>query len=160
MNEKEVFITHIFNADRETVFAAWTDPGQLLKWFAPSGCSIIYQKIDVRTGGSYHSCILDPVNGECWCKGTYLEVVFPEKIVYTAEMTDRNNNDIASVDAGKDENWPAKTIVTIKLTETDGKTHLSLHQTVSESLANRTGALPGWINMLEKLALMIDESNK
>lgn len=158
MADKDVFLSHVFNAPREMVFTAWIDPEQLLKWFAPKGCSINYEKIDVKTGGIYHSCILDPVHGECWCKGTYLEVTFPEKIVCTMEITDREGNDINSTDAGKDDMWPTKTILTITFTEIGGKTHLSLHQTVSEKLANRTGALPGWINMLERLTTMLEEN--
>ena len=154
--DQEVFLTHVFNANREMVFAAWTDPEQLLKWFAPEGCSISYSKLDIQDNGTYHSCIHDPVHGECWCKGTYLEITFPEKIVYTIEMTDRNESDLNSINTGKDEEWPSKTTLTVKFKELDGKTLLSLHQTVSEKLANRTGALPSWKNMLERLSLMLE----
>ncbi|WP_423146182.1 SRPBCC family protein [Rubrolithibacter danxiaensis] len=157
--DKEVYLTHVFNASREMVFNAWTDLEQLLKWFAPGDCRIEYQEIDVRTGGTYHSCIHDPVHGECWCKGTYLEVTYPERLVFTMEMTDREGNDVSSPDAGKDEQWPARTLVTINFTEIDRKTHLSLHQTVSEKLADRTGARPSWINMLEKLDSMLGNNN-
>lgn len=155
--DEEVQLSHVFDAPRETVFRAWTDPEQLLKWFSPQGTRITYKKIDIHTGGTYHSCIHDPVHGECWCKGTYIEVTFPEKLVYTIEMTDENGNDVNPIQGGKNENWPAKTLLTITFTEVDEKTHLSLHQTVSADLAKRTGALPSWISMLEKLASLLHE---
>jgi uncharacterized protein YndB with AHSA1/START domain len=156
--DKEVYLTHVFNASREIVFAAWTDPKQLMSWYAPKGCYIVYEKIDVRTGGQYHSCIHDPVHGECWCKGTYLEIAPLNRIVFTMQMTDRDGNDLQSIDAGKDEQWPSITTVTVSFKEIDGKTELILQQTVSAKLANTTGALPGWISMLNRLSSILDKN--
>ncbi len=77
---QDVLITHVFDAPREMVFRAWTDAEQLKKWFAPDGCTIQFKKADIRQGGSYHSCIYNPVHGDCWCKGSYLEVTFHLKL--------------------------------------------------------------------------------
>ena len=41
--EKELFITHLFNAPRELVFEAWTDPEKLIHWYAPDGCTIEFK---------------------------------------------------------------------------------------------------------------------
>lgn len=80
--EKELFITHLFDAPVEMVFQAWTDPEQLTKWYAPDGCSISYKHLELKEKGSFHSCIHDPVHGDCWVKGTYLEINAPEKLVF------------------------------------------------------------------------------
>jgi hypothetical protein len=48
--------------------------------------------------------------------------------------------------------WPRETIVTVTFVELGGKTKLTLHQTVLESIAKRTGAHPSWIEMLDRLA--------
>ena len=53
---------------------------------------------------------------------------------------------------GMDPDWPLETVVTVTLIPKDGRTMLTLHQTVSESLAKRTGAHPGWLEMLDRLA--------
>lgn len=153
--ENEVFLTHRFNAPRELVFQAWTDPQQLLQWYAPDGCRIEFKNIDVKSGGTYHSCIHDPVYGECWCKGEYIDILYPEKLVFTMEMTDASGSEISSEAAGKDEAWPSKTTVTVTFEEADGQTILTLHQTVSAVLAQKTGALPGWRNMLDRLSAMV-----
>ena len=76
------------------------------------------------------------------------------------EMTDRNGNELNQTETGKNEEWPVKTILTVTFEELDGKTLLSLHQTVSEKLANRTGALPSWKNMLERLSLMLENTTQ
>ncbi|MES2747633.1 MAG: SRPBCC domain-containing protein [Bacteroidota bacterium] len=152
----QVTIEHIFNAPRALVFKAWTNPDLLLQWFAPDGCTILFKEIDIRKGGKFHSCISNPIHGECWCIGSYEEVVDLEKIVYSIAIADENGNTIDPKSKGMDENWPRETKVTVTFTEFEGKTKLTLYQTVSESLAKKTGAYPSWIQMLERLEVVIN----
>lgn len=153
--DQEVNISYIFNAPREIIFKAWTDPEQLLQWFAPDGCTIYFKEIDVRTGGSYQSCIADTIHGDCWVKGIYKEVLFPERIVYTAIISNEAGESISPLDAGMDADWPMETVVTITFEEEDGKTKVNLRQTVSETIAKRTGAHPSWIKMLTRLDKLV-----
>jgi uncharacterized protein YndB with AHSA1/START domain len=150
--ENEVWITREILAPRELVFRAWTDPKQLAEWFAPNGCTIEYRMLDVRTGGSFHSCIHTPDGKECWCIGAYREVVPPERIVMTMEIADAAGNAIDAVAAGMDPEWPSETVVTVTFAESAGGTKMTLHQTVSEALAKRTGAHPSWLQMFDRLA--------
>lgn len=154
----EINISHIFNAPRELVFKAWTDPNLLLQWFALHGCTINFKKIDIQKGGIFHSCINNPEFGECWCKGVYEEVVYLERIVYSLIISDENGNSAAPTDLGMDANWPKETKVTITFKEFEGKTKLTLHQTVSQDLAKNTGAYPSWIQMLERLQEIIPKN--
>jgi uncharacterized protein YndB with AHSA1/START domain len=71
---QEVLITRTFDAPRELVFQAWSDPELLVRWFAPRGCTIQFRKLDLRQGGTFHSCICTPQGNECWCIGTYREI--------------------------------------------------------------------------------------
>ena len=50
----EVFIEQTSNASAEKVFNAWTDPEKLMKWYAPDGCTVLFKKIKVETGGEFH----------------------------------------------------------------------------------------------------------
>jgi uncharacterized protein YndB with AHSA1/START domain len=150
-DSKEVFITRTFNAPRELVFEAWTDPAHLQKWFAPDGCTIHFKSIDVLEGRMFHSCIHTPDGYDCWCKGKYLEIIRPERIVFTMAVADEIGNLISPVVAGMDPDWPEETTVTITLVEQDGKTTLTLQQTVSETLAKKTGAYPSWLQMFDIL---------
>lgn len=151
----EVHITHYFEAGRKLVFEAWTDPEQLKNWYAPDGCTISFKKIDVRQGGRFHSCIWNPTHGNCWCKGTYLEITAPEKIVFTMQVTDEQGNDVNPADMGMDADWPAVTKVTLTFEEINGRTKLTLHQEVSETLAKATGAHPSWIQMFHRLEELV-----
>jgi uncharacterized protein YndB with AHSA1/START domain len=149
--DREVLITHVFDAPRDLVFRAWTDPEHLKRWFAPTGCTVHFARLDIRPGGAFHSCIRGP-QGDCWCRGIYREVVAPERIVFTMAVADKDGNRIDPPAAGMDPDWPRETVVTVTFAERAGRTTLTLHQTVSEALAKRTGAHPSWISMLDRLA--------
>jgi uncharacterized protein YndB with AHSA1/START domain len=150
-DDQMVVIERVLNAPRELVFRAWTDPDQLLQWFAPDGCQIRYRHVDIREGGAFHSCILTPEGHDCWCKGVYREVVAPERIVFTMEVSDADGGSPEPAAVGMDRSWPRETTVTVTLADLGNQTKLTLHQTVSENLAKRTGAHPSWLNMLDRL---------
>jgi uncharacterized protein YndB with AHSA1/START domain len=158
-NDNEVFIEETFNAKIEKVFQAWTDPEKLMKWYAPNGCTIRFKEIDIQTGGKFHSCISNPQYGDCWCIGEYKEVVPNTKLVFTMVNADENGNPINPVDIGMDSEWPGVTLVTITLTqESDGKTKLQLRQNVSQELANKTGAYPSWLQMLNNMQSLLNQN--
>jgi uncharacterized protein YndB with AHSA1/START domain len=150
--EQEVLITRVFDAPRDLVFEAWTSAEHLMRWSAPKGCSLLIRSLDFRPGGRFHHCIRIPSGHDCWCTGVYHEIVAPERIVYSIAMSDEDGNRVESADAGKDSDWPAETTVTVTFADLGGKTKLTLHQTVSEALAKRTGAYPSWLEMLDHLA--------
>lgn len=154
-SDKELLITHLFDAPRAIVFRAWTDPEQLKSWYAPDGCTIEFKSIDTTQGGVFHSCIHHPVHGDCWVKGKYLEVTAPEKLVFTMVMSDQDGNSVSSVQAGKTKEWPEEQITTVTFEQIGIQTKVSIHQTVSEAEAKKTGAYQSWINMFEKLNLML-----
>ncbi|ACU05319.1 Activator of Hsp90 ATPase 1 family protein [Pedobacter heparinus DSM 2366] len=155
-SKKELFITHLFDAPREVVFRAWTDPEQLKHWYAPDGCTIEFKTIDVRETGSFHSCIHDPVHGPCWIKGIYKEVIFPEKLVFSMILSNEKAEDVRAIAAGKPEEWPEEILTTVTFTSIGQQTKLAIHQTVDEAEAKKTGAYQSWIKMFNKLAALID----
>jgi uncharacterized protein YndB with AHSA1/START domain len=147
----DLVITRTFDATREQVFDMWTNRERLEHWYAPSGCTISFPKLDVRQGGQFHSCIRTPDGHDCWCVGVYQDIVWPERLVFTLASADALGNRVAPEDAGMHPDWPAEMIVTVTFTEQNGKTVMTLHQTVPEALAKATGAYPSWISMLDRL---------
>jgi len=156
VNNNEVFIEETFNASLEKVFSAWTDSEKLMKWYAPDGCTIHFKKIEIETGGQFHSCISNPQFGDCWCIGEYKEVVPNTKLVFTLINADENGNPINPVEIGMNPDWPGETLVTVTFKEENGKTKLQLRQTVSQDLAKKTGAYPSWLQMLNNLQTMLN----
>jgi uncharacterized protein YndB with AHSA1/START domain len=68
-----------FEASRERVFRAWITPRALEEWFRPGGVRMTVRSLDARVGGSFH---FDLENGSSII-GTYLQIVPPEKLVFT-----------------------------------------------------------------------------
>lgn len=74
-------ITRIFDAPRELVWKAWTNPEFVMQWWGPHGFTSPACKIDLRVGGEYLCCMKAPDGSEYWTGGEYVEIVAPERIV-------------------------------------------------------------------------------
>ena len=70
------------NAPPAKVYAAWTDPQMIARWFGPAGVESVEAKTDLRIGGRYH--IIMHVPGDRHdVMGVYREVMPNEKLVFT-----------------------------------------------------------------------------
>ncbi|HWW41647.1 SRPBCC domain-containing protein [Pedobacter sp.] len=156
-DHKELLITHLFDVSPELVFEAWTNPEHLKHWYAPDGCTIEFKTIEAKEGGQFHSCIHDPVHGACWIKGTYQEVTFPEKLVFSMILTNEHGDTVSSAEAGKPEEWPQAILTTIIFTPIGKQTKVTLHQTVDEEEAKKTGAYQSWFSMFDRLNLLLTQ---
>lgn len=76
-------ITRTFDAKPERVYKAFTNPGDLEKWFGPEGVNCIVHAIDPRPGGEYSFTMRDDKGGEHPLSGVFEEVIENEKLVYT-----------------------------------------------------------------------------
>jgi uncharacterized protein YndB with AHSA1/START domain len=144
--DREIVLVRVFDAPRESVFAAWTEPGAFCEWFGPNGFSCTVREMDVRPGGRAR---FDMVSGD----GTvftnrfdYLEIVPYERIVMD------HGSDIDD-DPGR-----FRTTVTFDAQD-DGKTVLTLrqlHPTVEQRAAGiGFGAVELGLQTLHKLALYL-----
>ena len=152
LTDKMVHLSRLYYAPCETVFSAWSSADALKRWYAPYGCTVEIKHFDFRSGGTFLLCIRNPEYPDCWCTGTYHEIDAPKRIAFSMALCDEEGRLLDSDDAGKDADWPSETIVIVEFAEEDGQTMLSLHQNALESVAVRTGAHAGWLQMLERLA--------
>lgn len=75
-----VRIVDVFDAPRDVVFAAWTDPELLKQWWGPGCFETVFAEIDLRPGGRYE-LLLEP--GSMRLVGQFREVTPPRRLVYT-----------------------------------------------------------------------------
>jgi uncharacterized protein YndB with AHSA1/START domain len=80
--DREIILTRAFDAPRDLVFQAWTDPAHLPHWFGPHGFSLTIHEIDVRPGGMWRYIMHGPDGTDYTNRMVYQEVVRPERLVY------------------------------------------------------------------------------
>jgi len=85
--QHELVLVREFDAPREKIFKAWTDPVLMKEWFVPRPWTLSNVKLDVRPGGSNLIVMRSPEGQEFPNRGVYLEIVENEKIVFTDAFT-------------------------------------------------------------------------
>jgi uncharacterized protein YndB with AHSA1/START domain len=75
-----VRIVDVFDAPRDVVFAAWTEPERLKQWWGPGFFEVVFAEVDLRPGGRYE-LLLEP--GSMRLVGEFREVTPPRRLVYT-----------------------------------------------------------------------------
>jgi uncharacterized protein YndB with AHSA1/START domain len=83
LSDREYEMTRVFDAPRELVFAAYTDPTQIPRWWGPRGVTTIVDTMDVRPGGTWRFIQRGADGAEYAFGGVYREVVPPQRLVYT-----------------------------------------------------------------------------
>ena len=146
--DRELIIERIFDAPRDVVFKAWTDPEHLARWWGPNGCTLAVCETDFRPGGGWRFCMRLPDGFEEWQEGVYREIVEPERIVFTYSFP-KGSRGFTEESAGKPGH---QTIVTVNFSDHGGKTKLTLHQAVFETAAVRDDHVRGWNEALDHLA--------
>ena len=88
MTDREVLITRIFDAPRERVFRAWTEPEGVAAWYGPEHFDTPVEKItiDLRVGGRYELTMVRRDNGgEFPANYEIVELVAPELLVLRSD---------------------------------------------------------------------------
>src|SRR5438132_11195081 len=85
-SKRELVSTHVFDAPRELVWKAWTNPKLIPRWWGPRKYSTVVEKMDVRPGGTWRFVQRDAEGNKFGFHGEYREVVPFERIVETFEF--------------------------------------------------------------------------
>jgi len=80
--DREIATTRVFDAPRDLVFDAWTDPQHVAQWWGPNGFTTTTHSMDVRPGGEWIFIMHSPDGTDYKNRIVYREVVRPERIVY------------------------------------------------------------------------------
>lgn len=149
---REIVLTRVFDAPRNRVFKAWTEPEHLMRWWAPEGCTTPSCKVDLRPGGRFHYCMRTPDGKDIWGIGIYREIVEPERIVYMDSFADAKGSPVPPTHYGMSADHPAETLVTATFAELGAKTKVTLRHSFPEAVKERKETEQGWSQMLDRLA--------
>jgi uncharacterized protein YndB with AHSA1/START domain len=145
ISDTEISMSRVFNAPRDLVFTAYTDPEAVAKWWGLRSSTTVIDRMDVRPGGTWRYIQHEADGAEYAFSGEYREVTPPERLVYTFEF----------------EPMPGHVIVdTVTFDDLDGTTRVtatSLFQSVEDRdgmLASgmEGGANESWDQLAELLA--------
>src|ERR1700735_4704405 len=81
-------VSRVFSAPPETVFRAWSSADHVKRWFCPNGYSVTDATVEMRVGGRFEVCMRSPEGLEHWTKGTFTEVVAPERLTIDHHVID------------------------------------------------------------------------
>ncbi|MBI1215021.1 MAG: SRPBCC domain-containing protein, partial [Alphaproteobacteria bacterium] len=123
-------IERVFDAPRERVWKAWTDPEQFRQWFGPKHCEMLYAKMDLRPGGEV-TYGMDFGKARMYGKWAFREIVAPEKLVAIVSFTDETGEKI--VVHPFMENWPLQILSVVTFTDMGDKTKISIAWTAYEA---------------------------
>lgn len=147
---RELILTRVYDAPRDLVYKAWTDPEMLKHWFVPKPWTISRAETDVRIGGSSLIVMRDPDGNEYPNRGVYLDVVKNERLVFTDAYTK----------AWEPSDKPFMTaIITLEAQDGGKKTKYTarvLHWTVTDREAHeKMGFHEGWGTCADQLAELL-----
>ena len=90
--KQEIFVTREFDAPRELVFKAYTDPKLYIQWLGPRGFTMELETFEPRSGGRWRYVHTDPQGNRFGFHGVNHEVAAPEQIIGTFEYEGQPEN--------------------------------------------------------------------
>ncbi len=138
-------VTRVIRRDAASLFAMWTQPSHLVRWWGPRDVACIAAEVDLRVGGRYRIGNRLPDGRVLWIGGAFEVVEAPQLLIYTWRI---------ELDSPADEGSSAATAerVTVRFETTGVGTLVSvLHEQIADD-ATRASHAHGWEGCLDGLA--------
>ncbi len=143
---RSIVASRVYDAPRELVFDAWTDPEHISEWWGPYGFSTTTSAFDLRPGGEWRFVMHGPDGTDYGNKVVFVEVVRPARLVYDHSGTH-----------GAD---PLQFRVTVTFEEVGDDTRVTLRlvfpSTEMHAFVSERGAVEGAEQTLARLAELLD----
>ncbi|RLP94231.1 ATPase [Micromonospora sp. BL4] len=108
VGDREIVLSRLFDAPAHLVFAAFTEPTLLVRWYGARGWRLDQCDVDLRVGGRWRFVSLGPEGARMVQAGVYRRIEPPHRLVCT-ELFD-------------DQSYPGETLVSHEFTELAGRT--------------------------------------
>ena len=140
-SDRELAVTHTFDAPPAIVFEAWTRPELFRRWWPPrsAGVPLLSCEMDARTGGTYRLEFGHDAANSMAFFGRYVEATPPSRLVWTNEESDGGP------------------VTTVTFADQGGKTLLTLHElhpskeALDKAVAGMTARTPEQFAQLDEL---------
>lgn len=157
--ERELVITRVYDAPRQLVWQAWTEPEHVAQWWGPEGFDTRVTELDLKPGGRWRYVMIDAAGAEYPSEGVFSEIVAPEKLVTTDEFgEDFEHPELADLDL------PQGIVVTVLFEDLGEKTKLTIriaHPTAEDRQKHEDmGVVAGWNSSLNKFEELLAKEMK
>lgn len=146
--ECQIIIQRVFDAPRNKVWTAWTEPNHMTQWWGPKGFTTKVREFDLTPGGRCRYVMIGPDGTEYPGKGIFREIVPGERIVTTDEF-DEGFEKVVDMDL------PQGMVVTAAFADRGAKSELTLtidHPTPEDRRKHEEmGVVAGWNSSLDCL---------
>ena len=135
-------LTRVLPAPPSIVFALFSQPDQLSRWWGPAGFRIPSLRFEPNLGDDYRIEMQPPEGEPFFLIGEFREVDPPNRLAYTFVWEDPDPDDV-------------ETLVALTFRDRDGSTEVTLTQRPFKTEARRELHRNGWGESFEKLERMI-----
>lgn len=161
VDPRDYITSRLLDAPRALVYRAWIDPRQMARWWGPKGFTNPVCEMDVRPGGAFRIVMRGPEGEEFPFKGTYLQVVENERLVFTDDTSEHPEewHEIVSPGRGERDAAVPDAITTVTFADEGGKTRMTIHMRFAtpELRAGHVnaGMDSGWAGSFDSLAELL-----
>jgi uncharacterized protein YndB with AHSA1/START domain len=116
-------IQRVFDAPREQVWKAWTEPERLKQWWGPKGFTVHTCKVDLRPGGIFLYGMNAPDGADIWGKFVYRKIEAPKRLEFIVSFSDPKGGVTRHPSSP---GWPLEMLSTVSFEEQGGKTKVTV----------------------------------
>ncbi len=135
-----LIVRRTIRAPVERVFAAWTEPAHLQRWWGPAGMRCNLAEVDLRVGGRYRIGNEDPTGAVVWIEGEFERIDPPRELIYSWRIGDA-----------------APERVTVRFEPRDGGTEVVIVHAHIATPPARAQHEAGWHGCIDGLVRWLDE---
>jgi uncharacterized protein YndB with AHSA1/START domain len=160
----EFTISRVFDAPRDLVWKAFTEPERLRHWWGPKGFTVIAAKMDLRAGGIYLYGLKAPNGSDMWGKFVFREIVKPERMVFINSFSDEAGG---TTRHPLNQDWPLELLSSFTFEEEPGgKTKVTVRWTLHNATeaerkvfdTSRESMRQGWTGTMDQLTAYLAKS--
>jgi uncharacterized protein YndB with AHSA1/START domain len=152
----DLVLERVVDVPRELVWAAWTTPEHIKKWFTPAPWTTVDCEIDLRPGGIFRTVMRSPEGESFANEGCFLEIVPNERLVWTSALGPGYRPLIRAGGTGSCEELFFTAIVTLEVQGTRTKYRaVAIHgDEASSRKHDEMGFYQGWGTALDQLVAL------
>jgi uncharacterized protein YndB with AHSA1/START domain len=152
MGTHDMVLTRVFDAPVESVWRAWTDSEQLMRWWGPTGFTCPVARMDVRQGGTSLVAMRSPDGQDHYNTWTYRSVEPTRRLEFVQRFADQDGNHLEPADLGLPPGIPDQVPHVLTFNAVDGRTELTVRESGYPSEQIVEVSRTGMAQCLDKLA--------